>query len=632
MLLSGIFHTGEGIFWILCFSVALILFIAGIAYLIIQRKVRGEDLAKATVFEFIAAVILFLPGELFDNGTLRVIPVLKGTESLLTSILRTINMYMGNDYSEVALEGHPVFSTAYAALMTATNIALLVFAFGFLIKFLDGPLQKLRLLLRGKRNTYLFTDINEKTMTIAGSVPDKNRSLVFCSQGTELTPEQRERIEEMGGIYVNDPPEILIRKAQKKGEKLEIFLFGDSEDSNLSKLSVLCAVFESLTPKKVRIYVELSQTPWDLYDHFLERNNAEFGDNLIINFVRTEENFAYNHLLKHSIFEGAIPQKAENGEEPARKIGVLIAGMNQRNLELFKAILHLSQMPGYRLSILVLDADPFGWEHMLQMIPEIHKSTEFSDALYDLHYFEGVDFATDKPEQAAEMYLPDFTFAFVNAEDDLMNLNLALRLQTFRYRRGQLEGYRIQVNITDRKLCTHWNTELLKNLTIVGDTASTYDYGFVTMSDIERASVAIHYVRYPKNTPEEDAAGKKPNKTWTQYCNDEYNRHSVYARTLSFKYKVAIIDEFYGSDYSITSTDRTWKIYEHMRWDVYTRTLGYVLTEQPLKDAVGKPERPLRDLAKAHSDLVPYEELDEETKSKDALKLTPEIVAILKSI
>ncbi|MCR4896737.1 MAG: hypothetical protein K5891_08195, partial [Lachnospiraceae bacterium] len=123
-----------------------------------------------------------------------------------------------------------------------------------------------------------------------------------------------------------------------------------------------------------------------------------------------------------------------------------------------------------------------------------------------------------------------------------------------------------------------------------------------------------------------------PNKTWTQYCNDEYNRHSVYARTLSFKYKVAIIDEFYGSDYSITSTDRTWKIYEHMRWDVYTRTLGYVLTEQPLKDAVGKLERPNRDLAKAHSDLVPFEELDEETKAKDSLKLTPEIVAILKSI
>ena len=140
------------------------------------------------------------------------------------------------------------------------------------------------------------------------------------------------------------------------------------------------------------------------------------------------------------------------------------------------------------------------------------------------------------------------------------------------------------------------------------------------MSAIEKATVAIHNVRYPN--------GVKP---WYVYCNDEYNRHSVYARTLSFKHKVRIIDEYYNSDYSVTRKDDEWKIYEHMRWNMYTRTMGYVLADEALLDEDGKLDKDLRLRAKVHSDLIPFEELSEENKMKDSLILTPEIVEILKN-
>ena len=108
----------------------------------------------------------------------------------------------------------------------------------------------------------------------------------------------------------------------------------------------------------------------------------------------------------------------------------------------------------------------------------------------------------------------------------------------------------------------------------MGGLANTYAYDFITMSDIEKGTQAIHYVRHPKDDSK--------SISWVSYCNNEYDRHSVYARTLSFKHKVEIIRKYYKSDFSITSKPGIWRIYEHMRWDVYTRTLGYVLPDKNL--------------------------------------------------
>ena len=121
-------------------------------------------------------------------------------------------------------------------------------------------------------------------------------------------------------------------------------------------------------------------------------------------------------------------------------------------------------------------------------------------------------------------------------------------------------------------------------------------------------------------------------KSWVAYCNNEYNRHSVYARTLALKYKVDLIEQNYDSDYSLVSKDRTWKIYEHMRWNMYTRTMGYQVASKEMMDALGKLDRDARSIAMIHKDLILFEELSKEEQDKDGIVLTPEIVAELKKL
>ena len=131
----------------------------------------------------------------------------------------------------------------------------------------------------------------------------------------------------------------------------------------------------------------------------------------------------------------------------------------------------------------------------------------------------------------------------------------------------------------------------------VGGIHEVYDFKFITMSAIEKATIAIHETRYK-------------DKTWEEYCNNEYNRHSVYARTLSFAYKVKLIDENEKTrgQYDLTYTDHDWIVYEHMRWDMYTRTLGYAKpSESILSRYNGKIPGDERKVLKVHECLVTFD-------------------------
>ena len=617
----------QTICWYSSYALGMILFLGGIFYLLKRKHPREEDFIKATLFEFCAAWILYLPEEIF-NDVPESLPSLKMAESIFTAFLRTFNIYLGNDYSRIEFAGHPIFSSLYATLITVVNIVMLFFVAGLIVKFLEGPVQLMRMSFSKRRQAYIFPVCNSKTLAIAESIKDRKSNIIFAYGDREPGQTEKQRINDIGGVYVSVSVAGILDRIGRKSKGIEIFLFGDSEVSNLSELEKICDKVGSGVRSPIRVFVELSDTPWDLYDSFLDKHNTPAGDKLIINFVRTEESFAYNDLLKYSIFENAIQT-----DEKWKDIKVLIVGMNERNLEMLKAVLHLGQMPGYRLTVMVLDESD-GRKRLRAKLPEVYDECKTEgDAIYRLIYIENVDMEV---LEAVENDYPDFTFAFVNAGNDLKNTGIAVRLNEMCLRKGRKDGYRIQVNIEDQKICRSWDSDITERMDFVGDIKTIYAHDFITMSDIEKGAIAIHEVRYPEGTDKY--------RSWVSYCNNEYNRHSVYARTLSFKHKVKIIhdmydpnDEFKGTEkefeiYRVTKTYRIWKIYEHMRWNMYTRTRGFVLADKALLDENGRVDKKTRSAARVHHDLIHYSKLPKEDQDKDALELTPEIVKILRDI
>ena len=76
------------------------------------------------------------------------------------------------------------------------------------------------------------------------------------------------------------------------------------------------------------------------------------------------------------------------------------------------------------------------------------------------------------------------------------------------------------------------------------------------MSKIEQASKLIHEIRQNDmlmKDPEHDVT------SWEDYSNDEFKRHSVYARTLALKYKLEVIQRK-GLDIGVIKTDKFGRI------------------------------------------------------------------------
>ncbi len=573
------------------------------------NSITDDILASSAVSLFAASWIMYIPEEYFND-----IPAsangLKEFESLVTALLRALNIYSGNGYERVAVQGHPVFSGIYASTMALINISLILIVAGFILKFLDGPLQSFRIMAGRKRHVYIFSECSEKAQAIAETIPSGSGMIIFASTGKESP--HKTYLDAVNAVHVPDRITKVIDKVSKSSEKTEVFLFSEAEEENLSLMGEIINYQDPAANGKIRTFVSISKTPWNMYRERITDYFDKTGN--IINLVRAEENFVCNYLWKNSIFK--LPEKV--CREKKEPLDILMIGMNKRNLELLKTLLHLGQMPDYSLHITVLDQGSSRGVLKREM-PEVYDSADAEgDAIYSISYIENADCKTDAFEKTITDQCPGFTHAFIETGDDMASSELAVRLYTLCSRR-QKDDYTIHVSLRNLEIGENWNQDIRTRVRFSGSLKEVYSYPAITMSDIEAASEKIHYVRYPTG-----------DRSWEAYCTNEYNRHSVYARTLSFKYKVMMIDKFYHSDFSVTQNDRRWKIYEHMRWNMYTRTQGYTAADGSLLQN-GKLDRKTKDAARVHPDLVPYDLLPEKEQEKDGLELNEEIIKILRA-
>ena len=91
-----------------------------------------------------------------------------------------------------------------------------------------------------------------------------------------------------------------------------------------------------------------------------------------------------------------------------------------------------------------------------------------------------------------------------------------------------------------------------------------------------------------------------------------------------------VVDEEFQGDYTVVSLCPTWLSYEHMRWDMYTRVVGYDPDTYGLLTRENKFDKKIRNIAKVHQDIKNFDELELDVRLQDGLELTDEIVKKLK--
>ena len=642
------------VLWGVAFVVGLIFAVLGIISFL-NRNGKGNRFTKALLFEFLACWVLNIPAEIHE--ALSSPWSLPGyLEGFFSAFLKTLTKAMGESYERVTTDLPELFVNVYSILMVITNIIMLLFAAGLILVFFHGPLQSLILSFRRGRQVYFFPEVNERTLAIAESIPrtggGKSPNIVFLGEQSELDGNSVNVVESVGGFVINKEPMVVFRDLQKHAESMKVFLFCAEERGGLALLDGLSSTV--VRDIDIRFYVEIHRTSWILCDSLSAKLRArDRRENVVINYVRTETNFIYNDLYHTSIYEHAIPSKdlmvsdGPDREIVIKDIKVLLIGMNERNMEMLKAVLQLGQMPGYRLSVVMLDKKDHR-DRIRLLIPELREHADtMGDAVYNFKYIFGMKYRSAVMEDTIRKEIPDFTFAFINVEKDRRNMDLGVRLNALACRMGRKQDYTIQVNIRDNTLCRvfreggqdGWDSRSDGMIRAVGCVRDTYDYKFITMSDLEEASIRIHDVRQEVKKKEKPEHRIVP---WKEYCNQEYNRRAVYARTLSLKYKYRILLERKEDPEILAGGPGgiLWLAYEHMRWNMYTRTNGYrgdpegvidgLLEEIRDTDEKRRAKLKLRTIAMMHPSLVRFDELDETTQRQDAL--STEEVAVLEEL
>jgi len=618
--------------WIVSLLLGTLLFVLGVVLFFIKKKNKTNTLFSL-LFEFAAYCILLYPTIFQAVPQSRT----KGIESFFLSLLNTITQYMGNGYNrfENAEQLSPEFYSVYCILMVIVNILMLAFAADFILHLIDGPYQLLRVKMHAKKPIYLFSECNNKTLALAKSIYNSdydvakiNRCLIvfLFYDKQDILPYTNE-LDSIEAVTINISIESLFKSLNGKSEKIEIYLFNNSEILNLKQMGDVCGIGDICSDTSV--FVEVNRTHWSLYDDYIKSVTAS-EKRLTVNLVRTEENFVYNLLLEKSIFDNTLSY------DGAHLINILIVGYNDRCIEFLKAVLHLGQMPGYELCVTLVEQE----DHkniIRHLFPELKERGDgYGDSIYSFNHVTKLEYNSSDFDDFINTVHREYTYIFVNTEDDLANIDIGVNINRLCLRAGRTHTRYVLVNLSDKNLLcdSKLNIDLTRDIDFVGDIESVYDYQFIKMSNIEKATQKIHDIRQTEKALINKEHIRQP---WKDYCNNEYNRHSVYARTLSFAYKVKIIGENSsgsesGDIYSVTSTSNEWKVYEHMRWNMYMRTLGYVKAPEVLLNEDRTVDRGVRKVAHIHPCLVPYDNLSSEEQEKDSLKLTPEVVKVLKDL
>ncbi len=562
----------------------------------IYFKTENRDKRNSLVlvlFVFIAIVIWYIPLEISQE-------VYSVPEGVLSAILQGVASLTGDSYSK-EMVADPTISALFSFAIMAGRIIILVFLFDVVISFVGVPYQYILSWINRKRKTFVFGTVNERTIAIARSVGSKKETRMIFACGKDADNESLEALKDTGALYFTKSIGQVLRNLVRDeiSDTVEVFIFGDNDAENIESLSELAEATKNDKYRHIKAYVELNSTSLIIQNSISTRYRHQ--ERLTVNFIRTAENFAYNNLYDNYIIENAV------NEKNLKIIRALIIGADDISIGMLKTMLWLLQIPGYKLEVEVISDSEFisGFKYAC---PEIKDDMdEPGMAAYHVGLHEGIGYRSEEfgrliKENGA------FTFAFVNCGDDVLNYNVAADLYMFRKRAGIDGDCLIQVRNDKVSAISDKDDELWKHTMAVGTDRDLYSYSYLTNAPIEEAAKLVH----DKRQLEKGLTDRVP---WDEYCRDEYKRRSTYARALSLRYKLYVISQDYRADYSLLKTDREWMMYEHMRWNVYMQTGGYIKSDK--KDTV---------IGKTHTDLVPFGELAESTQIRDAISVDDDIV------
>ena len=512
----------------------------------------------------------------------------------LVAIFNTLCAFaMNMDYAFVTesaqcIEGalHSLY-VIYAALMFVLAPLL---TFSVVLSFFKNISAYFKYIKHFNWDVYVFSELNEKSLSIAKSAKNKKIVFVFAdvyNDDDEKTSELIQRARELDGICFKKDVLDINLNIHNKDKNITFFLIGEDESENVEQTLILSSTYENRPNTK--IYTFSIDIESELLLSTMGNENLKMYR---VNEIRSRINRML-YLDGKKLFDNA--KELENGK---KIISAVIVGMGRFGTEMTKTLAWFCQMEGYEIEITCIDANPEIESLFSARYPELvdkkfsGDNVPFGESKYKIDFIscnvESSDFVS------AIKKLKNTTYVLVALGNDRDNINCAVYLRQLTQQMG-IEP-QIQAFVFDTK-----KKNALKDIKIysgtpydiefIGDIESTYSDDVIINSELEKIALGRHL----KWGEEGD------------FWKYEYNYRSSIASAMHKKLK---------SDLGVPGTDKLpeerteeelmlIRVLEHKRWNAYMRSEGYCFGETR------------NNLAKLHPCLVPFNDLSLKEQLKD---------------
>jgi len=561
---------------------------------------------------FLAIVILCIPSVYTVFDDLGIIERIVAT--VMMAVIRTLQFFVLDGDYEFIVESVKGLGEGLVAIYSSYGYVLQLLApilsAGVLFSFINSAKCFIKYTFLKKSDIHFISELNERSLALAmdifeSATKECPKSVVFCSVN-EDKEEQKALIEEakeLGAILLKKPIADIGFKPGKKDTVRKIYLMNDNEDENLKNGLILVTRFRGIqkfnTPK----------TEFYIFCHNFESEaliDSIDNGNMKVRRVDEKRNFALSFIREHSIFKGAIERDGK------KYISILCVGLGKFGTELLKTISWAGQMYGYVLNIHVLDVLDDCARYISRFSPELiaYNGKEIKgEPYYNITFHNKMD--VRQPEFLDEISsIKDITMAVVMLGNDELNIETAMRIRMqlgrdeIKWGRTVPEIYAVVYSdIKTDIISASGGLKSIKGvdygISFFGDLRSMYALEVIEQKTIDKMGLECHLKWSKTNEEREEAIAL--------YDRYEYYRRASYAEALHtlLREDLGLV---LGTEGGVLDEEIVEN--EHKRWSAFMRAEGYVGSSK--KD----------NIAKTHTDLVPFDELDAPTADKDRIVLT----------
>ena len=617
--------------WVVCAVISLIfLLLAGCVFF--NKKISSMRMIFVTVGIFLATYVIYLPAVLAETS---------GFEGVLGNLVHALQVTTLDasffEFNEIIKIGtNSVYlKTLYTVIRGIVHFLMPIVSAMTAVTILLRCYSSIQMFFanRSKKEMYIFSEYNERSLQFAKSLDEKKSKIVFMGMDENALTNSSEETKKF--ILKEEK----ISDLQLKGIRdKEVYYFCVSEDEDKSLSQALGLIdklskLEESIQEKVHIYLFSKFNDFSIYV-----DSAEKGA-LNVHCVNEYETQVYQLIDKYPLFDVG-----------SSKIHVLLHGLSEVNKVALKAIAWCGQLDGYSLKISVVGINiKDAVESLKVQIPNIF-TKRFDLNVYDCENDKQIlDTISEKCSDANYVILSE------KNDNETMEKGVSLRRLFYTIDKEFKSCPKIFCYVTDV-----FKHNLLKNLATAevnpkrkmsydlipfGCIDQVYSYDSLINSPLEYLSKNVH-MAYEEIFSDGPIDVKEALKRYNLF---EVNKRSNRANALHIRYKLRLL----GLDYTEDENARTENleeyfteeslerlaISEHDRWMTFLETEGW--TKATKEDVYAYRNSDLSKgrhncpLLKKHPYICEYEALKElslELEGKDTTVYDSELIVRIPDI